>query len=166
MCRSSGPWGQQRSLFFVGSARSVSPLEVKFVPCILVFIVVPMIQAGLCPDSGGSQLRKFGNRWLRRLVAYVGQFSTHSAFVFRTMAPILRNSNTVRCVDAMFGRSFAKRATKTRRNLVFAAIIVFTLLDASLAICQHFCSGHGYCQLDQSCTCFSGWTGGDCSRRK
>ena len=55
--------------------------------------------------------------------------------------------------------------------VVVAAMTVFVaVLGVSEAqgsdTCPHFCSGHGTCGVGRACTCFAGWTGGDCSLRK
>lgn len=34
-----------------------------------------------------------------------------------------------------------------------------------IAGCPNRCTGHGTCSKYSSCTCFAGWTGGDCSQR-
>jgi hypothetical protein len=115
---------------------------------------------GQCPH-------KYESCWLPLREPYVGPVSVDCVAVLVSFPSMLCTPITVRCLDAMIGRMHGSRAVQTARSPAFVAIVVLALLPrASLAICQHFCSGHGYCLLDQSCRCFRDWTGGDCSRRK
>lgn len=48
-----------------------------------------------------------------------------------------------------------------------AALVFLTVLDTTLACCANSCSDHGYCQTGTcTCSCYSQWTGADCSLRQ
>ena len=52
------------------------------------------------------------------------------------------------------------RATLTR------AVAVAVLLSAAAGTCNNRCSGNGLCGINDICTCFANWMGGDCSERR
>jgi hypothetical protein len=47
-----------------------------------------------------------------------------------------------------------------------AALLLLALLPAPCgAVCPNYCSGHGVCNADTTCTCYAGFRGADCSER-
>ena len=42
-------------------------------------------------------------------------------------------------------------------------LLACTLLQCALGECPNACSGHGFCDFFDMCSCFRGWTSGDCS---
>ena len=44
-------------------------------------------------------------------------------------------------------------------------LLACTLLQCALGECPNACSGHGFCDFFDMCSCFRGWTSGDCGQR-
>ena len=48
---------------------------------------------------------------------------------------------------------------------IFIAFLLLSHVPSTQAECPNACSGHGYCDFFDMCSCFRGWTSGDCSER-
>jgi hypothetical protein len=53
-------------------------------------------------------------------------------------------------------------------NIAAACCVLLSIATFVASHCANSCSGHGECQTGSltTCTCYHGWTGGDCSMRK
>ena len=49
--------------------------------------------------------------------------------------------------------------------LLSLACVWLSLLPSASAHCPNLCNRHGSCLRNNTCLCFSGWTGSDCSLR-
>ena len=58
-------------------------------------------------------------------------------------------------------------ASGWRKTSPWLALVALSLLSFAAAQCNNLCSGHGECSSGSltTCSCYRGWTGGDCSLR-